>query len=157
MRCKDINIFQIQAPRMKIFAQSQSPRVHLHFQLCRQSLRLRSQFSARNPYEVSSPENFRSVLGIGNTARVCKYCVHLFWINSGKTSCAPPFSLARATGKLHGYSYRILARHYLHYKSHFYQNPDNKHGDYETLELITNTYHENPNQTLEDMPSHPLE
>ena len=32
--------------------------------LC-QSLRLRSQFSARNPYEVSSLENFRSVLGIG--------------------------------------------------------------------------------------------
>ena len=54
---------------MKIFAQSQSLRVHLHFQLCRQSLRLRSQFSARNPYEVSSPENFRSVLGIGNTSR----------------------------------------------------------------------------------------
>ena len=54
---------------MKIFAQSPSPRVHLHFLLCRQSLRLRSQFSARNPYEVSSLENFRSVLGIGNAAR----------------------------------------------------------------------------------------
>jgi len=42
--------------------------------LC-QSLRLHSQFSARNPYEVSSPENFRSVLGIGMVTWLWTRCM----------------------------------------------------------------------------------
>ncbi len=58
--------------------------------LC-QSLRLHSQFFARNPYEVSSLKNFRSVLGIGMvTQQIAQNCIfaqqHFFKIG-GRARC----------------------------------------------------------------------
>ena len=71
-RFLEIRAYQCYGPQRKIMV-STEPFAHFAGTLAksfgkllfRQSLRLRSQFSARNPYEVSSPENFRSVLGIG--------------------------------------------------------------------------------------------